>query len=204
MIAEIQTILLKPKSPPLVERRFEQALPARTKLSPLGAFWHAEVGTLNQIILLWPYASLAEREQIQAEAGRLQGWPPDYLEFSVAEESMILKAVPFSPPIEPRKLGNIYDIRSYTYRAGSIPTVIERWSKMMDERIQLSPLVGCWYSDIGPLHRWVQIWAYADAAERQRIRADAVARRLWPPDTMEFMLKQENMLVVPAAFSPLH
>jgi NIPSNAP len=203
MIAEMQTILLKPKSPPLVERRFEQALPARTKLSPLGAFWHTEVGTLNQIILLWPYASLAERQQIQAEADRLQGWPPDYLEFSVAEESMILKAVPFSPPIEPRKLGNIYDIRSYTYRAGSIPTVIERWSKMMDERIKLSPLVGCWYSDIGPLHRWVQIWAYADAAERQRIRADAVARRLWPPDTMEFMLKQENMLAVPAAFSPL-
>jgi hypothetical protein len=75
---------------------------------------------------------------------------------------------------------------------------------MMDERTKLSPLAGCYYSDIGPLHRWVHIWPYADAAERQRIRAEAVARRLWPPDTTEFMLKMENALAVPAPFSPLH
>jgi hypothetical protein len=203
MITEMQTILLKPKSPPLVEKRFEQALPARTRLSPLAAFWHSEVGTLNQIILLWPYASLAERERIQNEAARLKDWPPDYGEYSVDEQSIILVPAPFSPPLEARQLGNIYEIRSYTYRTGSIPTVIERWSKMMDERIKLSPLAGCWHSDIGPLHRWVHIWPYADAAERQRIRAEAVAKRLWPPDTAEFMLKMENMLAVPAPFSPL-
>ena len=204
MIVEMQTILLKPKSQKLVEQRFEQALPARNKLSRLAAFWHTEVGTLNQIILMWPYASLAERERIQAEATRLPDWPPDFREFSFAEESTILVPTPFSPPLEPRKLGNLYEIRSYTYRSGSIPAVIERWSNMMDERLKLSPLAGCWYSDIGPLHRWVHIWPYADAAERERIRAEAVARRIWPPDTTEFMLKMENILAVPAPFSPLH
>lgn len=204
MIVEMQTILLKPKSQKLVEQRFEQALPARNKLSRLAAFWHTEVGTLNQIILMWPYASLAERERIQAEATRLPDWPPDFREFSFAEESTILVPTPFSPPLEPRKLGNLYEIRSYTYRSGSIPAVIERWSNMMDERLKLSPLAGCWYSDIGPLHRWVHIWPYANAAERDRIRAEAVARGIWPPDTTEFMLKMENILAVPAPFSPLH
>jgi hypothetical protein len=204
MIVEMQTILLKPKSPKVVEQRFDQALPARNKLSPLGAFWHTEVGTLNQIILMWPYASLADRERIESEAAQLPGWPPDYREFSVDEQSTILKPAPFSPPMEPRKLGNIYEIRSYAFRPGSIPTVIERWSKMMDERLKLSPLAGCWYSDIGPLHRWVHIWPYADAAERQRIRAESVARRIWPPETSEFLLKMENSLAVPAPFSPLH
>jgi hypothetical protein len=53
------------------------------------------------------------------------------------------------------------------------------------------------------MHHWVHVWAYADAAERQRIRAEAVTRRLWPPDTTEFMLKMENVLAVPAPFSPL-
>jgi hypothetical protein len=203
MITEMQTILLKPKSPPLVEKRFEQALPARTRLSPLAAFWHSEVGTLNQIILLWSYASLADRERVHGEASKLQNWPPDLLEFTVEEQSTILRPAPFSPPLEPRQFGGIFEIRSYTFRSGSIPKVIERWTPMMEARIKLSPLVGCWYSDTGPLHRWVHIWAYADAAERQRIRADAVARRLWPPDTSEFMLKMENMLAVPAPFSPL-
>ena len=204
MIVEMQSILLKPKTPKLAEQRFEQALPARSQLSRLAGFWHTEVGTHNQIILLWPYASLAERELVQEEASFLKGWPPDVREYSVEEHSAILKPAPFSPPLETRKLGNIYEVRSYTFRPGSLPTVIERWSKMMDERVKLSPLAGCWYSDIGPLHRWVHIWPYADAAERQRIRAEAVSRGIWPPDTTEFMLKMENILAVPAPFSALH
>ncbi len=203
MIVEMQTYLLRPKTPKLAEQRFEQALPERIQLSPLGAFWHTEVGTLNQIILLWPYESLAERERIQAEAAGLKGWPPDIGEYSVEESSQILIPTPFSPPLVPRRLGDIYEIRTYTFRPGSIPTVIERWSKMMDERVKLSPLVGCWHTELGPLHRWVHIWPYQDAAERQRIRAEAVARRIWPPDTSEFMLRMENVLAVPAPFSPL-
>jgi hypothetical protein len=203
MIVEMQTCLLRPKTPKLAEQRFEQALPERSRLSPLGAFWHTEVGTLNQIILLWPYQSLAERERVHSESARLKTWPPDIREYSVEEESWILVPAPFSPPLEPRRLGSIYEIRTYTFRPGSIPTVIERWSKMMDERVKLSPLAGCWHTEAGPLHRWVHIWPYQDAAERQRIRAEAVARGVWPPDTSEFLLKMENVLAVPAPFSPL-
>jgi hypothetical protein len=204
MIVEMETYLLRPKTPKLVEQRFEQALPARSQLSRLAAFWHTDVGTLNQIILLWPYKDLADRERIHAEAARLPGWPPDIREYSVEEDSKILIPAPFSPPLEAARLGNIYEIRCYTFRAGSIPTVIERWSKMMDERVKLSPVVGCWHTDVGPLHRWVHIWPYQDAAERQRIRAEAVARRIWPPDTSEFMLRMESSLAIPAPFSPLH
>ena len=203
MIAEMQSILLRPKFAKLVEQRFEQALPARSKLSPLGGFWHTDVGTLNQIILLWPYASLAERERIHSEASALPNWPPDYGDYCVTEETTILKPAPFSPPIEPRKLGNLYEIRNYTFRQGTIPKVIERWNLVIAERLKLSPLAGCWYSDTGPMHHWVHIWPYADAAARECIRAEAVAKGIWPPDTTEFMLKMENSLAVPTAFSPL-
>ena len=89
------------------------------------------------------------------------------------------------------------------FRAGSIPKVIERWTPMMETRLKMSPLVGCFYTEIGTLNQWVHIWAYQDAAERQRIRAEAVRQGIWPPDTSEYMLKMENMLAVPASFSPL-
>jgi hypothetical protein len=204
MIVEMQTILLKPKTPKAVEDRFASSLPARNKNSPLGAFWHTEVGLLNQVILLWPYASLEERERVQTESATAKNWPPDIREFTVSEDTMILKPAPFSPPLEPRKLGDIYDIRCYTYQRGTIPIVIERWAPKMAERTRLSPLAGCWYTDIGPQHKWVQIWAYPDAAERQRVRAEALARKIWPPDTAEYIVKMENMLAIPAPFSPLH
>ena len=48
MIVEMQTILLKPKSPKQVEQRFEQALPARIKgleLRSVRADVKAAIGT---------------------------------------------------------------------------------------------------------------------------------------------------------------
>ena len=73
------------------------------------------------------------------------------------------------------------------------------------ERIKLSPLVGAWYSELGGLNKWCHIWAYKDAGERFRIREEARAKGIWPPKGGQpgMMLKQENMLVVPASFSPL-
>ena len=204
MIIEMRSYDLKPGTVPAFEERFAAALPTRTRLSPLAGFWHTEVGPLNRVIHIWPYASLEERTRIRAEAVKAGGWPPDLGEFIVSMTSEIYLPAPFSPPLEPRTLGAIYEIRTYTLAAGQMPGMIERWSAKVPERIKLSPLVAAWSSELGGLNKWVHIWAYKDAAERQRIRAEAVAKGIWPPGSPAgTMLKQENMLVVPAAFSPL-
>ena len=111
-----------------------------------------------------------------------------------------------SPKLEPRQLGNLYEIRIYTFKPGGIPATIDRWSTQIAERTKLSPLAGAWYSELGGLNKWCHIWAYKDAAERFRIREEARSKGIWPPKGGQpgMMLKQENMLVVPAAFSPLH
>jgi NIPSNAP len=204
MIVEMRTYQLKTRTQEEVLKRFGEALPARVKLSPLGGFFYTDVGPLNRIIHLWPYANLAERERIRAEAVKDSGWPPKIGEFVEHMDSKILIPAPFSPPLEPRQLGGIYEFRSYIFKPGSIPQMIERWNEAIGERVKLSPLVGAWYSEIGPLNQWVHVWAYRDAGERQRIREEAVKRGIWPPkgggDTL---LTQENLLAVPASFSPL-
>ena len=205
MIVEMRTYTLKPTTVAAFEERFGAALPARVELSPLAAFWHTEVGPLNRVIHVWPYADLNERARIRAKALTLANWPPNAMEFIVDMQSEIFLPAPFSPPLEPRELGGIYEIRSYTLAPGAIPGMIERWSTKIEARTKLSPLVGAWYSELGALNKWVHIWAYKDASERQRIRAEAVARGVWPPGgaAAGAVVRQENMLVVPAAFSPL-
>ena len=136
MIYEMRTYTLKSRSVAVVEERFEKALPERVRLSRLGAFWHTEVGVLNQIIVVWPYESIAERDRIRAAANEVEGWPPDIREFIVEQESRILIPAPFSPPLEPRRLGNLYEIRTYHYPAGAIPDVIRSWSEIIDERVK--------------------------------------------------------------------
>jgi hypothetical protein len=205
VIIEVRTYQLKPASVPEVEKRFGEGLPAREKLSKLAAFWHTEVGPLNEIIHVWTYDTLEQRMAIRAEAVKTRVWPPKIGEFIESMQSEIFIPAPFSPPLEPRTVGPLFEIRSYTLAPGALPGMIERWSTKIDERVKLSPLVGAWHSEFGALNKWVHIWAYKDAAERQRIRADAVARGLWPPGgaASGLVLKQENKLVMPAAFSPL-
>ena len=205
MIFEMRTYLMKPGSIPEVEKRWAAGLPDRAKLSRFGGFWRSEVGTLNQIIHVWPYKDLNERDAIRAKAIETKVWPVKIQEFILEMESKILHAAPFSPAFDPGQHGGIYEFRCYTYGPGSIPKVIESWGNRIKQRTALSPLIFAGYSDIGPLNQWVHVWAYKNMGERERIRGEAVAKGIWPPprDPSIVMLRQETLLAIPAKFSPL-
>ena len=50
--------------------------------------------------------------------------------------------------------------------------------------------------------RIIHIWPYKDVAERDRIRAEAVATKVWPPKIADFVLDMESKILLPAPFSP--
>jgi hypothetical protein len=50
MIYEIRTYQLKVGSLAEVQKRFGAAYEHRQKYSPLAAFWHTEIGPLNEIV----------------------------------------------------------------------------------------------------------------------------------------------------------
>src|SRR5204862_3836385 len=181
VIVEMRTYTLQPGTVPQFEERFAAALPARAKVSPLAAFWHTEVGPLNQVIHVWPYEDLGERTRLRDQATKLDGWPPNVREFVVDQASQIFIPAPFSPKLEPRQLGGIYEIRMYTLKPGAIPSQIERWSGAIGERVKLSPLAFAGHSELGDLNLWCHIWAYKDAAERFAVRAQAVKDGAWRP-----------------------
>ena len=68
MIYEMRTYDIKPRSLPEVEKRFGEAYEKRKKYSELAAFWHTEIGPLNQIIHVWGYKDLEERNKIREAA----------------------------------------------------------------------------------------------------------------------------------------
>jgi hypothetical protein len=205
VIFEIRTYLMKPGSIPEVEKRFGEGLPARAKLSRLAGFWRSEVGTLNQIIHIWPYKDLNERERLRAEAIKSGIWPVKIQEFILKMESKIVYAAPFSPHFEPGQHGNIYEFRTYTYGPGHVGKVMEAWEPRIKTRTALSPLIFAGHTDIGPLNQWIHVWAYKNMGERERIRGEATASGIWPPPRHPSvaLLRQESTLAIPASFSPL-
>src|SRR5689334_25306381 len=134
MIFEMRTYLMKPGSIPEVEKRWAAGIDARAKLSRFGGFWRSEVGTLNQIIHVWPYKDLNERAAIRAKAIEMGVWPVKIQEFMLEMESKILHAAPFSPQFEPGEHGNIYEFRTYTYALNVIPKAMDVWSTHVGPR----------------------------------------------------------------------
>ena len=91
-----------------------------------------------------------------------------------------------------------------TVAPGDIPKVLEGWGKAIQAREQFSPLAACWTSELGGLNRFVHIWVYKDLNERARVReASRKPGGQWPPQTGVRPIRQENKLLMPAAFSPV-
>ncbi|OGK97514.1 MAG: hypothetical protein A3E31_00240 [Candidatus Rokubacteria bacterium RIFCSPHIGHO2_12_FULL_73_22] len=204
MIYEIRSYRLKPRSLAEVEQRFGEAYEHRKKYSPLAGFWHTEIGPLNEIVHMWPYADLAERARVRAEAAKDPNWPPKTADFILQMQSEIVVPFPFVPDVTPGKLGPVYELRYYTIKAGTLPDVIKRWETKIGERTKLSPLVLAGGVDLGEANRFIHIWGYTSLDQRAAVRARARETGVWPPpgggDTL---LTQANKILLPAAFSPL-
>lgn len=209
MIYEMRTYDLKPRSLNEVMKRFGEAYEKRRKYSELAAFWHTEIGPLNQIVHVWPYRDLEERGRIRAAAVNDGIWPPDTGEFIVNMRSDIMMPFAFSPPLKPGKMGPIYEMRTYTYVSGHLPRIMNLWEKALPARLEYSPLCAAWYSELGGLNQFVHIWPYASLEARSATRGKMQAAGVWPPSAQKHgvpgydLHRQENKILLPSAFSPL-
>jgi hypothetical protein len=100
MIVEERCYTVKPGTAQLYYRDYDpRGLEIHTRiLGNLIGYFHTEIGELNQVVHLWGYDSLAEREHRRALLAADPEWQ-DYLKQSpdVKMESRILVPAPFSP-----------------------------------------------------------------------------------------------------------
>lgn len=211
MIYEMRTCHLKPRTVGEFERRFAKAYERRRRLSELAAFWHTEIGPLNQVIQVWPYADLAERERVRAAAREEGMRAPDLAELTVSVRAEIMIPLSFSPPLRPGQMGPYFEIRTYTYAAGELAIIEKTWSDVIASRVQFSPLCAAWRAELGRVNTFVHIWPYRSLDERVDARRRAEATDDWPAGKRAerqggrdyAVVAQESMIVVPSAFSPL-
>jgi hypothetical protein len=209
MIYEMRTYTLRPGGVSEFEERFAERKPYREKHSALGAFWHTEFGPLNQVIHVWPYEDLKHREQVRAAMAR----DPDLQRLRptpgllVGQETEIYLPASFMRPLGgDQSLGSIYEMRTYTFLPGVMNQLVEAWSEAIAAREKYSPLAAGMYTELGGLNKWCHIWPYASFADRDRVRDEARRAGGWPPQGAwrQSMVKQENKVLIPATFSPMH
>lgn len=104
MIVELRTYTVKPLRTSDFLQLYEQAaLPLQKKyLGQLIGFFVSEVGPLNQVVHLWGFDSLAERERRRQQMELDPGWALYRdalrdLDVILQQDTKLLKSVPFSP-----------------------------------------------------------------------------------------------------------
>lgn len=206
MIYEIRTYRLKPRTVPDFMKAFGEAYEnGRKQLSPLAAFFYSEVGPLNEVIHIWPYADIGERDAVRAEAVETGVWPPHVHEMIHAMNSEIYRPFPFMTEFLSGEHGPLFEYRYYTVHPHTMPGIIKGWEDAIDARNELSPCAMAMHTDVGDLNKYIHIWPYKSFDHRQQVRDEGIAKGVWPPkgSPKGAIITQDNKLLFAPDFSPL-
>ena len=212
MIYELTTYRFKPRTVPVIETLFAAAYEMRRRHSEVLGVFRTDIGPLNELVQLWKYASLAERERVAAAVAAEGSWPPAVGEHLVGMRTEILNPVSYVPELMPGKLGPYYELRTYAIPLGGLPTMMDVWERAMPKRSALGcPVAGIWSTEIGELNRLYHLWPYPSLEEREAIRRKVRVGGLWPPYLLDKAeggsgyetISQESKIMIPLAFSPL-
>jgi len=104
----------------------------------------------------------------------------------------------------------LLDLRTYTCRPGTIKKHLALYEKLGKgpQTRHLGPPFAYLVTETGDVNQYVHIWAYQDAADREKRRAAMQADPEWVAYTEESaklgaLVSQNNRLMKPVEFFPL-
>lgn len=174
----------------------------------LEGFWSTEFGTLNQLVHLWSYADLNEREKLRAALGQNERWRKEYVPqirpLLIAQENKILSAeLPLTPPSD---TGNVYELRWYRTQPGRAGEWLAHFKEIMPIREKYTRRVGLWQTEIAQLNEVVHLWAYRDLKDRAERRAEVGKDKDWQAflaKATPLLQEMKSVVLIPSPFSPM-
>lgn len=145
--------------------------------------WNTWYGEQDQAVHLWRYEG--GYPALTEVMNKLRG-NKEFLEFRKARSDMLLSRknqllLEFSfwnEPV-PRSGPNIYELRSYQLRPGTMIEWGNYWARAIRFRQDGNEAVGGFFSQIGQLYMVHHLWAYRDLQTREDIRNAAWHKHGW-------------------------
>lgn len=210
MIYELRTYTAAPgQIRAVVKNSAEVGRPIRgDDYGKLEGYWSTEIGPLGQVMHLWSYESLEERQRLRAALAENRAWVEDYL--SVLRPQLVRQDIrlmnAFLPFKAPENEGNVYELRNYRTQVGRVREWAGHFADVMPARERHSRNVCAWVTEAGQPNEVCHLWAYPDLNARASARA-AAAR---DPDWQAFLEKSAHLIVeahstilLPAPHSPI-
>ena len=199
---DVTIITVRPGTERNALARLKQTLPSLVG-DELLACWYSDLGALSRILLLRAASNIARIHADREKIVRTEN-PFGVGEYIAGMSMDTYVSFPFMQPLTAGQFGPVFEVRSYVFKPDGVPPTIELWRKWVPGRAKLSPLLAAMHSITGTVRRFMHIWPYAGLDERARLRAKAVADKVWPPPGgPDHFIAMQSDIYLPADFSPI-
>jgi hypothetical protein len=200
---DVTIITVRPGTHPEALAFLKETLPSSAG-GGLLACWYSEIGALNQILVIRAAPDVARLHADRERLLRSEN-PFGVGHYLVGMSMDTYVSFPFMQPFTAGRYGPVFEVRTYVLKPDGVTATIELWRKSVPGRATLSPLLAAMHSITGTVTRFMHIWPYPDLNERARLRAKAVADKLWPPPGgPDHLLTMQSDIYFAADFSPTY
>ncbi|XP_033749041.1 protein NipSnap-like isoform X2 [Pecten maximus] len=173
----------------------------------IGSFT-VEIGDQDEAVHIWQYPG---GYPVLNNATEIYRKDKDFIDYRLQRNKMLRSRknqilLPFSFWPEPtaRNGSNIYEMRSYTLKPGTMIEWGNNWARGIKSRAD-EPVCGL-FSQMGELNTVQHIWGYTDLQSRKETREQAWSKPGWDECvayTVPLIRHMQSRILIPTPFSPL-
>ncbi|KAI4489407.1 hypothetical protein M0802_011162 [Mischocyttarus mexicanus] len=171
--------------------------------------WTVSVGDLDQALHLWQYTGGYEQidyaQLLLSKDENYQRLLKERGNYLRSRHLQYLLAFSYWPLLEKRKGPNIYEIRSYSLKPGTMIEWGNNWAKAINFRRNNDEPFAGYFSQIGRLYNVHHIWCYKDLQSRKDTRESAWRSPGWDQCvayTVPLIREMHCRILSPTTFSP--
>ncbi|KAE8156763.1 hypothetical protein BDV40DRAFT_305760 [Aspergillus tamarii] len=171
--------------------------------------WRTQVGDNDTFVHIWEYQRY---EGYHASLHNISRHP-EFPEFDRKLKSLIkskktslMQEFSFWPTTPPRRLGGLFELRSYTLHPGNLLEWESHWRTGLRARREVMEGVGAWFVQIGDLNTVHHLWQFANLEERKICREQSWGIEGWAETvhkTVPLIQSMQSRILIPMPWSPV-
>uniref|UniRef100_A0A8C6PTR2 Nipsnap homolog 2 n=1 Tax=Nothobranchius furzeri TaxID=105023 RepID=A0A8C6PTR2_NOTFU len=172
--------------------------------------WNTWYGEQDQAVHLWRYRggypALTEVMNKLRQNKEFTAYRMERGKMLLSRRNQLLLEFSFWNEPVPREGPNIYELRSYQLRPGTMIEWGNYWARAIQYRQRNREAVGGFFSQIGDLYMVHHLWAYKDLLSREETRNAVWQQEGWHEVvyyTVPLIQRMDSRIMIPTKASPL-
>lgn len=171
--------------------------------------WRTQVGDNDTFVHIWEY----QRYEGYHASLHAISCHPEFPTFDrklkaliKSKRTSLMQEFSFWPTTPPRKLGGVFELRSYMLHPGNLLEWETHWRRGLKARREVMEGVGAWFVQIGELNTVHHLWQFANLEERKIRREQSWSIEGWAETvhkTVPLIQTMQSRILIPMPWSPV-